>query len=652
MKGVRRGPQSAVRLFAVYAIASLLPVLLIGFVLAASFRSEADSRGLAEGRSEAALVAGTAVEPVLSGGPLSKGLSPEEVDGLGRVADRAIGEGHVLRMRLRDLAGRVVFSDDDSGDGTTVDDEALDASHGEVIAEITHLNSDSNDSGTRGATSVEVYLPLSAGAPTRRVGVLELYLPYAPIARDVGRGLNRLYVYLSIGLVVLWMVLFAITAWISGGLRRSAKLNAFLAEHDLLTSLPNRTLFHRHAEAAVAAACRGNSSVLIGIVDLDRFKAVNDTLGHQNGDRLLTEMAARLAAHVRPGDTVARLGGDEFGLIIPDCSDPEATLARLRELVDREVEVDGLPLSVQASIGYVIAPEDGEDIDALLRRADVAMYVAKEQHVGAVRYEPALDHYDASNLTLVSQLRQAIDEGQLVLHYQPQMTLADGRIPAVEALVRWQHPTHGLLLPGTFMELAEQTDLIDKLTRWVLDRALEDVRTLDDQTRVAVNVSARSIVRASFADEVIAALRRSGVAPGRLIVEVTETALLADPERAAAVLTRLANAGVRVSLDDFGRGQTSLSYLSALPIAELKVDRSFVADMLDNSAHAAIVRSIVDLGHNLLLRVVGEGVESDAVLEELRECGCDLAQGFLLARPMPIAELRQRISHPRALASA
>jgi diguanylate cyclase (GGDEF)-like protein len=636
-------------MFAVYAIASLLPVLLIGLVLAASFRSEADSRGLAQGRSEAALVAGTAVEPLLNGRPLARGLSPQEVVGLSRLADRAIGEGHVLRLRLRDLAGHVVFSDDDSGDGTAVDDDALSAARGGSPADVTHLNTDSNDNGRRGETAVEVYLPLSAGAPARRVGVLELYLPYAPIARDVTHGLNRLYAELGIGLALLWLVLFALSAWISQSLRRSAKLNAFLAERDQLTSLPNRTLFHRRAQAAVGAARRTHSSVVLGIVDLDRFKAVNDTLGHQNGDRLLTEVAARLAAHVRPRDTVARLGGDEFGLIIPDCSDAQAMLARLREIVDQEVEVDGLPLSVQASIGYVVAPEDGEDIDALLRRADVAMYVAKEQHAGAVRYEPALDHYDAGNLTLMSQLRQAIDEDQLVLHYQPQMTLADGRMGAVEALVRWQHPTRGLLLPGTFMELAEQTDLIDKLTHWVLDRALEDLGALDDETRVAVNVSARSIVRASFADEVIAALNRSGVAPGRLTIEVTETALLADPERAAGVLTRLAGAGVRVSLDDFGRGQTSLSYLSALPITELKVDRSFVADMLENSAHAAIVRSIVDLGHNLLLRVVGEGVETEEVLEELRGCGCDLAQGFLLARPMPISELRRRLTQPRAL---
>jgi diguanylate cyclase (GGDEF)-like protein len=627
-------------LFAVYAVASLVPVLLLGVVLAASFRREANQRGLDEGRAAAALIARTAVDPLLSGQSLAQGLSAGERSRLRALVRQAVGEKQVLRLRLRDLAGHVVFSDDGSGFGGEIEDDALKAADGEVVAKITPLNDDANDTGEKGPTSVEVYLPLIAGSSPHRVGVLEIYVPYAPIAHDVTQGLDRLYAELVIGLGVLYLILFVITASISRGFRRGAALNAFLAEHDTLTGLPNRTLFHRRAKSALTAAKHAQRSVVIAIVDLDRFKAVNDTLGHHNGDRLLTELASRLAAHMRPEDTIARLGGDEFGLIVSELADAVPMLERLRSVVDDEVEISGLPLSVQASIGYVIAPEDGDDVDTLLRRADVAMYVAKEQHAGVVRYDASLDHYDAASLKLVSELRQAIDDEQLVLHYQPQMTLADGRIGTAEALVRWQHPTHGLLHPGSFLELAEQTDLIDKLTTWVLDRALRDIRDLDDDLSVSVNVSARSIVREQFADEVIAALERTGVPAERLIVEVTETALLADPERAAAVLAKLARAGVRISLDDFGRGQTSLAYLSALPINELKVDRSFVADMRENAAHAAIVRSIVDLGHNLLLRVVGEGVETNEVLTELRECGCDLAQGFLLAEPMPITELR------------
>jgi diguanylate cyclase len=645
------------RLFAFYAAVSLVPVLVLGIVLAASLRAEARQRGLTEGRAEATLVARTAVEPLLDGRPLSLGVSATERSALRRLTTRAIGEGDLLRMRVRDASGRVVFSDDGSGLAARPDDEALAAGRGEVVAHLTRLNADTNDTGKQGIASVEIYLPLRAGTPTRAVGVLELYLPYAPIARDVTGGLHQLYLDLAVGLAALYLALFAITASVSRGLRREGALNAFLAEHDPLTQLPNRTQFHRRAETLLTSGVRHQQPLAIAIIDLDHFKDVNDTLGHHVGDHLLTEIGRRLVAHMRAGDMVARLGGDEFGLILRDVADAERALRRLADVIEREVEITGLPLSVQASIGFVVAPEDGTDIDTLLQRADVAMYLAKAQHAGVVRYDAGLDHYDAAKLSLVAELRHAIDDGQLVLHYQPQTTLADGRITTVEALVRWQHPTHGLLSPDRFLPLAEQTDLIDKLTRWVLTAALTEIRDLDPRwagLAVAVNVSARTIGRADLANHVIETLQALDVPAERLIIEVTETALMIDPTRAAAVLGALAIAGVKISLDDFGRGQTSLGYLSALPIDELKVDKSFVLDMLENPAHAAIVRSIIDLGHNLELRVVGEGVETDAALAALRSIGCDAAQGFLLASPMPAEQLRRWLDpvlNPRPVAA-
>jgi EAL domain-containing protein (putative c-di-GMP-specific phosphodiesterase class I) len=277
------------------------------------------------------------------------------------------------------------------------------------------------------------------------------------------------------------------------------------------------------------------------------------------------------------------------------------------------------------------------------------MYVSKGAHSGVVRYDPEQDEYDAAKLGLIAELRHAIDDGQLVLHYQPKATIIDGTIEAMEALVRWEHPARGLVYPDSFVPIAEQTDLIDKLTDWALARALEDVRELGrhhDKLAVAVNVSARSLSKPDFAQRVQAALEKADVPPTRLIIEITETALISDPERAGSALAKLDAHGVRVSIDDFGQGQTSLGYLSNLPVHELKIDKLFVYDMLTNPAHAAIVRSIVDLGHNLHMRVVGEGVETDAVLLGLREAGCDVAQGFLLARPMPFkkveAWLRER----------
>jgi diguanylate cyclase (GGDEF)-like protein len=640
------GARHTGRLFAVHAAAALVPVVLLGAVLAATYRREADRRGLAQGRDQATLIAQSAIEPLLSGDELDDGLSAKERAGLLRLV-RNVEDGTLLRLRVRGLGGRVVFSQDNSGFSSIASPHALRAGDGVVLAEKTHLNADSNDEGPRGSDAVEVYTQLRAGPERTPVGVLELYLPYAPIRAAVAGGLQDLYRTIALGLAALYVVLFLIAASVSKGLRRQARLNAFLAEHDGLTALPNRTQFHRHAAVALAEAQRGKPCA-IAIVDLDRFKEVNDTLGHHNGDALLVELANRLAGATRAGNTVARLGGDEFGVVLRDVVDPAAELTFLRSVIDCEVEISGLPLSVEASIGYVVAPEDGATVDDLMQRADVAMYVAKEKHAGVVRYDAAFDHYDAANLGLVAQLRHAIETDQLVLHYQPKTALADGRVEAVETLVRWQHPELGLLYPDKFLPAAEQTDLIDKLTDWVLRNALDEMANLGDTANgiaVAVNVSARNLARSDFASHVVGVLRDRGVAPERLIIEITETALLADPPRAAHVLAELAAAGVQVSLDDFGCGQTSLGYLSALPIHELKIDRSFVCDMLDNPAHNAIVRSIVDLGHNLALRVVGEGVETDDVLALLRDTGCDVAQGYFFARPMPATHLREWLEH-------
>jgi diguanylate cyclase (GGDEF)-like protein len=494
-----------------------------------------------------------------------------------------------------------------------------------------------------------VYLPLRAGDPLHPVGVLETYLPYAPIRSDINSGQAVLYRNLVIGLAALYIALVFIATSVSRGLRRQVAINAFLAEHDTLTDLPNRSLFLRRVRAAVNGSRRRTS--VIAIFDLDRFKEVNDSLGHHNGDLLLSQLASRLAEHTRPGDTIARLGGDEFGVVLNGLSAGEAiaALRRLRQVVGEEIEVNGLPLSVEASVGYVLAPDDGANVDELLQRADVAMYVAKDGHLGICRYDPDHDAYDAANLTLVTQLRHAIDAGQLELYYQPKTALSDGRIEAVEALVRWHHPTEGLVLPDRFVPLVEQTDVIDRLTEWVMVTALEDVADRFPDVDVAVNVSARSLARADFTDQVASAIRRTGASPERLIIEITETALLVDPPRAALAVATLHESGVRVSLDDFGRGQTSLGYLSGLPIHELKIDRIFVQDMQDNAAHAAIVRSMIDLGHNLALRVVGEGVETREVLDSLREAGCDVAQGFLLAKPMPVTMLGDWLNTHRTL---
>jgi diguanylate cyclase (GGDEF)-like protein len=638
-------------MLAKYALLTLIPVVLLGVALALSFRNIANQRGLAEGISEATLVAQTAVEPQLdSARPLSDGLSQRERSRLDRFVDLAVADKNVLRLRLRDQSGEVVFADKNSAhsghgasDDDDDDDDALEAARDHrPVAHLTHLNSDGDEDRPAGAKSVEVYLPIASAVSSKQVGVLEIYLPYAPIGRDVNAGLHTLLLDLALGLAGLFLVLFVITLSVSRGLRRELSVNAFMARHDPLTELPNRALFVERAREAVQHAKRTGRQSALAILDLDHFKDINDTLGHPSGDQLLADVGGRLREGMKAGDTVARLGGDEFGVVLREVDDPAQVLQQLAERVAAGVDVRGLSLSVSPSIGYVIVRDDETSVETLMQQVDVAMYAAKGKHLGPTEYKPGLDRYNAADLELVSELPQAIRDGQLVLHYQPQTDVDTGAIVAAEALVRWQHPTLGLLAPGRFIPMAEQTELIERITDWVLVAALADAAKLGSDgagIAVAVNVSARSIVRAGFADQVIRALATAGVAPSRLVVEVTETALLTDPDHARAVLTELSQAGIRVSIDDFGQGHTSLGYLSDLPIDELKIDRGFVTDAADNIAHVAIVRSIVDLGHNLSMRVVGEGVEDEAGLRLLQELGCDRAQGYHMARPMPFDSL-------------
>jgi diguanylate cyclase len=645
------------RLLAAYAAITLLPVLALGVVLGITFNHEATMRGLAEGRAEAQVVAQTAVEPQLDGTPFSHGLSGDERAAMQRLVKRAVDSKEVLRLRLRDLQGQVVYSDDGTGFHTPVDDAALDAAAGNTVAHLTHLNADSgvdgdNDDSDVGVPSVEVYLPLHAGSPSRTVGVLEIYLPYTPIAREVSAGLRHLRIDLMIGLAGLYLLLVAITMSASRGLRRELDVNAFIATHDTLTKLPNRGLFRDRAKLAITRASSGPRAVTIAVLDLDRFKQINDALGDRSGERLLTGLGARLSAAVDAQDTVARIGGDEFGLVLHGATDSEQALQRLREVIRQDFELDGLTLAIESSIGFVTVAEGGHEIDLELRHAELAMYAAKAHHDGVVRYSPDLEEYNADNLALVTKLRDAIADNQLLLHYQPQIDPDTGTTIAVEALLRWRHPVHGFVPPDQFLPLAEQTEVIEAVTDWVIATALREVKLVVEQgfdISVAVNASARSIVRDDFGPRVLQALADAGVSPTRLTVEVTETALMTDHTRAMKVLSDLAAGGVGVSLDDFGRGQTSLGYLSSLPINELKIDRSFVTDMDSNQAHAAIVRSMIDLGQNLGMHVVAEGIETADVLGALHVAGCDLAQGFYVARPMPVDQLIEWLNQRSAV---
>jgi len=427
--------------------------------------------------------------------------------------------------------------------------------------------------------------------------------------------------------------------------QQQAAENQHQALHDGLTGLPNRTLLRDRTDQAIHQADRELVPAALLLIDLDRFKEVNDTLGHHYGDQLLVQVGERLRGSLREVDTVARLGGDEFAVLLPriETADGATTVARkLQAALEEPFLLEDLALDVEASIGVAIYPQHGSDTDELLQHADIAMYVAKDTHAGFVLFDPKQDQHSPDRLALLGELRRAIDQQQLVLHYQPKVDAHTGQMLGVEALVRWQHPEHGLLSPGDFIPLAERTGLIGPLTNYVLDAALRQCRTWQQtghELSMAVNVSARSLLDLAFPDQVAKLLARWEVPARLLVVEITESTIMADPTHALQVLGRLDAMGVQVSIDDFGTGYSSMAHLKTLPVHELKVDRSFVSQMINNASDEVIVRSTIDLGRNLGLRVVAEGVEDEATWQALDALGCDAIQGYHVSRPVPPDDL-------------
>ncbi len=412
------------------------------------------------------------------------------------------------------------------------------------------------------------------------------------------------------------------------------------ATHDALTGLPNRVLFHDRVSQAINRAKREEKKIAILLLDLDRFKEINDTMGHYNGDRILSQVSMRLGGVTRDSDTLARLGGDEFAILLSSVSDKEdiATVAnKIEKAFLPPFALEGLTLDVQASIGAVLFPEHGSDVDTLIQRSDVAMYVAKQQSKGFVFYSPKLDKYSPHRLTLMGELRQAIIDDELLLNYQPQLDSDSGKLAGVEVLVRWQHKSHGLMPPDDFISLAEHTGLIKQLTRWVLKTALQQTaiwRQTGMEINIAVNLSAKNLLDPEFPDVIAGLLASYEFPPQELTLEITETALMADPELTGEILSRIAKMGVRFSIDDFGTGYSSLSYLKRLPVSEIKIDKSFVMEMLEDENDAVIVHATIELGHNLGLKVVAEGVEDEAVMQRLTSLGCDFLQGFHISKPL------------------
>ncbi len=423
-------------------------------------------------------------------------------------------------------------------------------------------------------------------------------------------------------------------------LKRQTAALQHQALHDALTDLPNRTLLSDRIRQSILLAQRNQQPLALLVLDLDRFKEINDTLGHQYGDRVLQQVARRMRDVLRESDTIARLGGDEFAVLLPRANVEQAChiAKKLLAAVDAPFYVDEQVLHVGVSIGITLFPQHGDDEVMLLQRADVAMYVAKRRHLGYSVYDPQADQHSLKNLALLGELRLAIDNDQLVLHYQPKIDLKSGRVYGVEALVRWDHPVHGLMSPDEFVPLAEQTGLIGTLSEWVLGAGLRQChenRPDGIDIDIAVNISVRNLQDPDFPGRVRALMERWCGDSGRIRLEITETAIMEDPVRALEGLNTLANMGVRLSIDDFGTGYSSLAHLKQMPVDELKIDQSFVRDMVEDENDAVIVRSIIDLAHNIGIRVVAEGVHDRATYEMLEALGCDAVQGYYISQPLP-----------------
>ncbi len=457
------------------------------------------------------------------------------------------------------------------------------------------------------------------------------------------------------------LAVYLLTALLmSGAIRELAELRRQREHqffHDPLTGLPNRVLLLERLQQAILRIQRSAEPVALLLMDLNDFKAVNDSLGHDVGDDLLGQVGPRLAAQLRTTDTVARLGGDEFAVLLPGTDETGASRVAQKILgaLEQGFTLGGETLDIGGSIGISVAPQHGADPDQLLSRADAAMYAAKGSLGGFAMYSADQDTQGASRLAMMADLRRAIDEGELVLYYQPLVSLRTGAITSVEALVRWMHPRRGLVPPDEFIPLAERTGLIKRLTRTVLTEAVRQSRAWELaglRMPVAVNLSMRSVLDPQLPQTVAQLLQRWDATPDLLRFEITESILAAEPERALQAVDALRAMGVHIALDDFGSGYSSLAYLNRLPLDEIKIDRSFVMAMEREESSATIVRATVELGHGLGYGVVAEGVEDIRTKQRLTDLGCDTIQGYLIARPMPADETAEFIGHAASTAAA
>jgi diguanylate cyclase (GGDEF)-like protein len=558
----------------------------------------------------------------------------------------------VIRLQMFALDGTVLYSDLPSKRGEVLDlhdeEHLSEALEGHAVQEVSDLDGEENSElKATYHEALEVYVPIEIDGPV--LGVYEIYQDLAPVraVRPMVWG-----AVLS-GFALLLVALFGVVRTAAVRIRRQQQTLAHHAFHDVLTDLPNRALLLDRLGHALAR--RGPDPVAVLFLDLDGLKLVNDSLGHAAGDGLLKAVAGRLTGCVSPADTVARLGADEFSILLEDVRDAaaaamcaEGILAALRA----PLTVGGRELFPTASIGIALSAAEHTSAEALLRNADTAMVRAKQRGKdGYAVFSAGMAGHAAERLTLETDLRRALERGEFRLHYQPILSLCDGQVAEVEALVRWEHPERGLLLPGSFISVAEETGLIVALGQWVVEEACRQAATWqaalgDKAPLMGVNLSARQFQRPELLADIRRALGSARLDPRRLKLEITESVVMADAETTVETLHALKALGIGLAIDDFGTGYSSLAYLKKFPVDTLKVDRSFVDGLGEDPQDTAIVQSVVALARALGLSVTAEGVETEVQYQRLRELGCERAQGYLFAHPCPAAEISALLFAP------
>jgi diguanylate cyclase (GGDEF)-like protein len=622
---------------------SLVCFALLGVVLAQVLAHQLRARALSNTVASAQLLSDVLVRTQLEPRDMTRGLAPARAQALDVAVDQARAQHRIARVKIWSRTGTVVYSDARSEVGRRfeVEGDLKEAFEGNSSVDVAH-GAEAEQRGEKGLGKLlEAYVPLRFAPHAPPAGAFEIYLPYAPVEHAAARDVHFVYALVAGALALLYLLLYRTFARASRSLRRQAL-------QDPLTGLPNRRCLYTRVDPLLARSAARGRTVALLLADLDGFKELNDTLGHHAGDLVLTQLGPRLMRELPDVELLARVGGDEFAVVVVGERKAVEVAERFRAALAEPFVVDGIRLAVQASVGISYSPEHGSDVGALLQRADIAMYQAKAGQRGSVEYEPTTDGHSRARLALAGEFRRAISDRELVVYYQPKAELATGTVTSVEALVRWRHPEHGLLPPAEFVPMAEQTDLIKPLALFVLEDAMSQAREWEDlglDLRIAVNLSMANLLDTELPADIARLLAKYRLAPHRIVVEITENVVMADPGRTLSILSGLRSLGIGLSLDDFGIGHSSLAHLRELDVDELKIDRSFVSDMRKDKQNAAIVRSTIELAHAMGLRVVAEGVEDADTLFDLKTMGADAVQGYYLSQPVPGVEILAMLMH-------